>query len=74
MIFTNLINFPPVNWSQEGWQPVLIDLTVSVQEDDHNTLGLLGTSGPRADEPLPLCVSDQPHHPTEDSQVVLESL
>ena len=25
-----IINLPPVNWSQEGWQPVLIDLAVSV--------------------------------------------
>ena len=67
----SFISIQPVNWSQKGGQPVLIDLTVSVEEDNDDSLGLLGSSRAGPDQTLALLVPDQPDLASEDTYVVL---
>ena len=49
----------PVDRSEQRWQPVLVDFTVSVKEHDDDSLGLQGTDVSGPDEALTFPIANQ---------------
>lgn len=58
---------------EQGLQPALMTLTVTVQESQHITCGYSGTQESSSDQPLSLPRSDQTYFP-QISYVVLQRL
>lgn len=66
---------PVISYScQQGWQPVAITFTMSIQEDDDITSGQLCTPGASTNQSLSLLISVQFYFSFELLQVVLQFL
>ena len=49
----------PVDRSEQRWQPVLVNFTVSIKEHDDDSLGVEGTDVSGPDEALTFPVANQ---------------